>query len=222
MSMQATLNAEKREGVRKGANRKLRAAGRVPAILYGKDHDPTLLSVDACEAGTLFQQISVENTIIELKVKGDRSKIQALVREVQVSPARPDVLHIDFYKVQKGVKLEVEIPVTLEGIPNGVRHDGGVLEQLIHEIPVRCLPDQIPESLDIDVVGLNLHDSLHVSDLRVPEGIEVLLTAERTLCVVSAPRVVLEAAPAEPTGEEAEGAEPMAPAEGVEERGREA
>ena len=215
MSMQATLNAEKREGVRKGANRKLRAAGRVPAILYGKDQDPTLLSVDACEAVTLFQQISVENTIIELKVKGDGSKIQALVREVQVSPVRPDVLHIDFYKIQKGVKLEVEIPVTLEGIPNGVRHEGGVLEQLIHEIPVRCLPDQIPESLDIDVVGMNLHDSLHVSDLRVPEGIEVLLAAERTLCVVSAPRVVMEAATAEPTGEEAEGAEP---AEGVEER----
>ena len=218
MSMQVTLNAEKREGVRKGANRKLRAAGRVPAILYGKDQEPTLLSVDAREAENLFQQISVENTIIELKVKGHRSKIQTLVREVQVSPARPDLLHIDFYKIRKGVKLEVEIPVNLEGIPNGVRHEGGVLEQLIHEIPVRCLPDEIPESLDIDVVELSLHDALHVSDLRVPEGVEVLLDPERTLCVVSAPRVVLEAALAEPTEEEAEGAEPVAPAEGVEER----
>ena len=192
--MEATLNAEVREGVRKGANRKLRATGRVPAILYGKDAEPTLLSVDAREAERLFQHISVENTIIELKVKGDRSKIQALVREVQVAAVRPDLLHIDFYKIQKGVKLEVEIPVELVGVPNGVRNDGGVLEQVIHEIPVHCLPDQIPETIEIDVTGLDLQDSLHVSDLKVPEGVEVLMDPERTLCLVSLPRVVVEAA----------------------------
>ena len=100
MSAQATLKAEIREGVRKGANRRLRATGRVPAVLYGKDHEPTLLSVDAREAERLFQQISVENTIIEIKLKGDSSKIQALVREVQVGAVRPDLVHIDFYKVQ--------------------------------------------------------------------------------------------------------------------------
>lgn len=196
MSMQATLNAEVREGVRKGANRKLRATGRVPAVLYGKDHAPTLLSVDAREAEHLFQQISVENTIIEIKVKGDKSKIQALVREVQVGAVRPDLVHIDFYKVQAGVKLDVEIPIELVGVPNGVRQEGGVLEQVIHEVPVRCLPDQIPESIELDVTALNIGDSLHVSDLRVAEGIEVLMDPERTLCLVSVPRAVVEAVPA--------------------------
>ena len=213
MSTQVTLSAEPREGVRKGANRKLRATGRVPAVLYGKDHEPTLLSVDAREAERLFQQISVENTIIELKVKGDSSKIQALVREVQVGAVRPDLVHIDFYKVQAGVKLEVEVPVELVGIPNGVRQDGGVLEQVVHEVPVRCLPDQIPESISIDVTALGIDDSLHVSDLRVAEGVEILMDPERTLCVVHLPRAAEEAAApgeapvTEVIGEKAEGEE---------------
>jgi large subunit ribosomal protein L25 len=199
MAIQATLNAEAREGVRKGPNRRLRASGRVPAVLYGKDHEPTLLSVDAREAERLFQQISVENTIIEIKLKGDSSKIQALVREVQVGAVRPDLVHIDFYKVQAGVKLEVEIPIELVGVPNGVRNDGGVLEQVIHEVPVRCLPDQIPESFQVDVTALEINDTLHISDLKVAEGIEILMDPDRTLCVVQIPRVIEEptAAPAE-------------------------
>ena len=195
MATSATLNAETREGVRKGANRKLRATGRVPAVLYGKDHEPTLLSVSAREAERLFQQISVENTIIEIKLKGDSSRIQALVREVQVAAVRPDLIHIDFYKIQAGVMLEVEIPIELVGIPNGVRNDGGILEQIIHEIPVRCLPDKIPEKIQIDVIPLGLHQSLHVSDLVVPEGVEILMDPERTLCLISVPRAVVEAVP---------------------------
>ena len=218
MSTQATLNAEIREGVRKGANRRLRATGRVPAILYGKDHEPTLLSVDAREAERLFQQISVENTIIELKVKGDSSKIQALVREVQVGAVRPDLVHIDFYKVQAGVKLEVEVPIELVGIPNGVRQDGGVLEQVIHDVPVRCLPDQIPESIQIDVTALMINDSLHISDLKVAEGVEILMDPERTLCVVQPPRAEEEpTAPAEAPVTEVIGAEKAEGEESAEE-----
>ena len=207
MSTAVILSAEKREGIRKGANRKLRASGRVPAILYGKDTKPSLLSVDAREAERLFQKISVENTIIDLKVKGDRTKIQALVREVQVAALRPDMLHIDFYKIQKGVSLEVDIPVELSGIPNGVRNEGGILEQLIHEIPVRCLPNQIPESIKIDVTDLDLQGSLHVSDLAIPEGVEMLMDSERTLCVVSAPRVIAEPEVEEPVETEVIGDE---------------
>ena len=207
MSTAVILSAEKREGIRKGANRKLRASGRVPAILYGKDTKPSLLSVDAREAERLFQKISVENTIIDLKVKGDRTKIQALVREVQVEALRPDMLHIDFYKIRKGVSLEVDIPVELSGIPNGVRNEGGILEQLIHEIPVRCLPDQIPESIEIDVTDLDLQGSLHVSDLAIPEGVEMLMDSERTLCVVSAPRVIAEPEVEEPVETEVIGDE---------------
>ena len=106
----------------------------------------------------------------------------------------------------------------LSGIPNGVRNDGGILEQLIHEIPVRCLPDQIPESIDIDVTGLDLQDSLHVSDLAIPEGVEMLMDLERTLCVVSVPRVIAEPEVAEPVDTEVIGDETTETPE-AEERG---
>ncbi len=212
MAIQATLNAEKRAGIRKGANRKLRATGHVPAILYGKGQEPLPLSVSAREAAHLFQQISVENTIIELTVEGE-DKIQALVREVQVASVRQDLLHIDFYKIQKGVKLEVEVPVNLEGVPAGVRNEGGTLEQILHEVPVRCLPDQIPEEISVDVTGLQIHDSLHISDLRAPEGVEILADPEQTLCIVSAPRLEVEPVPAEAPVTEVIGAEPREGAE---------
>ena len=129
------------------------------------------------------------------------------MREVQVAAIRPDLIHIDFYKIQKGVSLEVDIPLVLSGIPNGVRNEGGVLEQLIHEIPVRCLPDQIPESIEVDVTVLDLQDSLHVSDLAISEGVEMLMDVGRTLCVVSAPRVIAEPAPTEAIDTEVIGAE---------------
>ena len=212
MAIKATLDAEKREGTRKGANRKLRATGRVPAVLYGQGGEAVTLSVDARQATHLFQQISVENTIIQLKVKGE-DDVQALVREVQVASVRPDLVHIDFYKVQKGVKLEVNVPVELVGTSNGVRNDGGILEQVVHEVAVRCLPDQIPETIEIDVTALELHGSLHISDLKVPEGVEILEDAEQTLCVVSAPRLEVEpVAAAEAPVTEVIGAEPTEPA----------
>jgi len=210
MAIKPTLNAEKREATRKGANRKLRVTGRVPAVLYGQGGEAVKLSVDAREATHLFQKISVENTIIDLKVKGG-DDVQALVREVQVASLRPDLVHIDFYKIQKGVKLEVEIPVELVGVPNGVRNDGGILEQIIHEIPVRCLPDAIPESISIDVTKIELHGSLHVSDLQVPEGVEVLMDPTQTLCIVSAPRIEVEPVAAEAPVTEVIGGEPALP-----------
>jgi large subunit ribosomal protein L25 len=218
MAIKATLGAEKREGTRKGANRKLRATGRVPAVLYGQGGEAVTLSVDAREATHLFQQISVENTIIQLKVKGE-DDVQALVREVQVAAVRPDLVHIDFYKVQKGVKLEVNVPVELVGTPAGVKNDGGILEQVIHEVAVRCLPDAIPERIDIDVTALEMHGSLHISDLSVPDGVEILDDPEQTLCVVSMPRLEVEpVAAVEAPVTEVIGAEPTEPAATEEEK----
>ena len=218
MATRPTLNAETREGTRKGANRKLRVTGRVPAVLYGQGGEAVTLSVDAREATLLFQKISVENTIIDLKVKGGED-VQALVREVQAASLRADLVHIDFYKIQKGVKLEVEIPVELVGVPNGVRNDGGILEQIIHEIPVRCLPDAIPESIQIDVTKVELHGSLHISDLQVPEGVEVLADPTQTLCLVSAPRLETEPVAGEAPVTEVIGAEPAEGGAGEEKKG---
>ena len=203
MSMSRSLTATKREGTGKGAARKLRHSGRVPAILYGKDMDPVHLSVDAKEVEHLFHEISWENTIVDLAIEGEKEPHQILVREIQSRPDRPQhPLHIDFLRIQKGVAVDVDIPVNLVGVPVGVRLHGGVLEQIVHELPVRCLPSLIPESIEVDVSGLNLDDSVHVSDLPLAEGVSVTIDPKRTVCLVATPRVEKE-----PEVEAAEGAE---------------
>jgi large subunit ribosomal protein L25 len=210
MTTTKSLTATKREGTGKGAARKLRHSGRVPAVLYGKDMEPVHLSVDSKEVEHLFHAISVENTILDLTIDGEKDSHQILVREIQSQPDRPQVpVHIDFLRIQKGVKVDVEIPVDLVGVPVGVRMLGGVLEQVIHELPVRCLPALIPESIEVDVTGLSLDDSVHVADLNVPEGVEVTIDTKRTVCLVAAPRVEKEPEPAE--GEVVEGEEGAEP-----------
>lgn len=209
MSTEATLRAEAREDFGKGAARKLRASGRVPAVLYGEGGKAMSLSIDAREAQHLFQAISVENTLVDLDIAGEKARVRTLVREIQVHPFRPTLLHVDFYRIQMDVMVEVEIPIHLVGVPDGVRSSGGILQQTIHELPVRCLPGHIPDSLDIDVSGLELGASIHVSDIHFGEGVEVLVEADRTVCSVVAPRVTaeeIEGVAAEEIGAELEGA----------------
>ena len=217
MSTHATLNAEKREDKGKGAARRMRAEGRVPAVMYGKDEEAMSLSVSAREAEQLFQAISVENTIVDVKIKGTRSPVATLVREVQVHPYRPQLVHIDFYRIRKDVAVEVDIPVHLEGVPEGVKSQGGVLEQIVHELPVKCLPEEMPEEFRIDVSGLEIGDAVHVSDVPVPEGVEVMIDRERTICTVVTPRVI----ETETEEEEAEVEVLSAAGEGAEAEGEE-
>jgi large subunit ribosomal protein L25 len=203
MSTQVTLNVQRRDGTGKGAARKLRSGGRVPGVVYGRDAETFAVSVDAKEAEYLFHAITVENTIVELKVEGDKQSFPTLVREIQVHPARPALVHVDFYRIQKGVKVDVEIPVHLEGIPQGVKLSGGMLQQVIHELPVRVLPSDIPDSVAIDVTGLDIGDAIHVSDLDLGEGVEILIDLDHTVATVMAPRAIVE----EEAEEEIEGAE---------------
>lgn len=186
MSMHATLKAEKRDRAGKGAARKLRAAGKVPAVVYGQGGEALAVTVDAHDARYLFERISVENTIISVEVEGE--SFETLVREIQVHPSRADLLHVDFYRLQKGVKVDVEIPVHLNGTPVGVKSHGGVLQQVIHELPVLTIPSLIPDSFEIDVSGLDVGDSLHVSDIELPEGVEVQLEMDQTVCSVIVPK----------------------------------
>jgi large subunit ribosomal protein L25 len=211
MSTNATLSATRRDGTGKGVARKLRAQGQVPAVVYGKDMESVHVQVDAHEAEHLFKGISVASTIVDLNIDGEKRPLPTLVREVQTHPYRPELLHIDFLRIQKGVAVEVEVPLHLEGTPEGVRTDGGILEQIVHEIPVKCLPSKIPEAIVVDVTGLNVGDSLHVSDLDADEDVQILMDADRTIVNVAAPRVIEEVV--EEVVEEAEGEEPTAAAE---------
>lgn len=192
MSMHATLKADKRDATGKGVARKLRAAGRVPAVVYGQGEEALSITLDAAETLHLFHNISVENTIVDLTVEGEGESFQTLVREIQMHPHRPDLVHVDFYRLQKGVKVDVEIPVHLVGTPEGVKSGGGVLQQVIHELPVSVIPSKIPDSFEVDVSALEVGDSLHVSELELPDGVEeVGLEAERTICTVVLPRAAV-------------------------------
>ena len=187
----AALSAQPREGTGKGSARKLRAAGRVPAVIYGHGEETRMLSVDAHELVTLFSKIRVENTVITMNIEGEAQASQALVREVQRHAYRDDVVHVDFYQIHAGEAITVGVPLRLLGNPPGVKA-GGVLQHALNEIEVRCMPDRIPATLDVDISSLEIGDSVHVSDIPQPEGVEFLIDAERTVCSVMAPTLAVE------------------------------
>lgn len=211
----ANLKAKKRDESGKGSARTLRREGRVPAVIYGRELEPVHLSVDAHEAQKLFHSISVDNTIVDLDVEGEKKPYQTLVREIQMHPWRPVMQHVDFLRIQEGVAVDLEVPIRLSGVPAGVRLGGGVLEQMVHDLPIRCVPSKIPEAFELDVTGLEVNQSLHVSDIKLAEGVESRIPADRTICLVAIPRLVEEAVTVAPTVEGAEGAEGAAPAEGA-------
>jgi len=192
MSNAATLPAQKRDGTGKGVARKLRTAGRVPAVLYGRDLEPVHLSLEVREAEHLFHSISVDNTIVELAVEGEKEAYQTLIREIQVHPLRLSLTHVDFLRIQKGVTVDVNVPLHLVGTPEGVKNSGGVLEQIIHDLAVRCIPSNIPESIDVDVAHLDINESLHIYDIEFGEGVEVMIEQKRTICSVAIPKVIEE------------------------------
>lgn len=190
MSQTVTLKAETRTRSGKGVARKLRAVGRIPAVVYGQGHDAITITVDAHEADLLFHRISVENTIVELDIDGQKERIPTLVRDVQVHPFKPNILHIDFYKFEKGVEVEVEIPLHLHGTAPGVKLEGGRLQQVIHDLPVACIPSLIPDEIVYDVSHMKMGDVAHVSDLEIPEGVRVTIDPERTIVVIDTPRAI--------------------------------
>lgn len=213
-----TLGAERREGTGKGVARKLRQAGKLPAVVYGRDMDPIHISIDAHKAELLFRSIPVDNTVVELTIEGDSTPHQTLIREIQTHPYRAYLVHVDFLRIQAGVKVDMNVPLHLIGDPVGVRDHGGVLEQTIHDIPITCIPSAIPESIDVDVSALDLNDTLHISDLVVAEGVEIQLPPERTICSVSVPRAAIE----EKDADEDEAGEPeVIGEEGGDEEGEE-
>ena len=207
MSANAELAARRRSETGKGAARKVRAAGLVPAVIYGKDLDTTPLTVDAKEAGHLFHSISVDNTIVNLRIDDEAKETETLVREIQMHPFRPEILHVDFYRLQRGVAVEVDVPINYVGTPEGVRQ-GGNLEMILHELRVKCVPSKIPEIVEIDTSALEIGDSIPAGDVEMGEGIELVTHPVRTLCLVAVPKV--DAADAvEEAEEEEEPEEPV-------------
>lgn len=209
MTDKTILKALRRNGAGKSVARKMRQAGQTPAVLYGGDEEPVHLGLNTHDADYLFRSISVENTIVNLEVEGEKGSVQTLVREIQTHPWKETLLHVDFLRIQKGVAVDVEIPLQLVGTPEGVRLEGGSVEQIIYEIPIRCIPSKIPEVIEVDVSGLNVGDVIHVSDVEFDKDIEVTIAQERTICSVAAPKAEEEVV--EEEAEEEEGAADASP-----------
>lgn len=202
------LKAEPRNDVGKGAARKTRAAGRVPAVLYGPELEPHRLSVDERELWHALHTDAGTNVLINLKLDGET--FLTMPREVQRDIVRGTLLHVDLLRIRKDVAIQVDVPVHLVGDSVGVK-EGGVVEHHLWELKVECLPTQVPESIEADIAQLSIGDSLHVSDLRVPQHITVLTPPDETLVSV-VPPPVLEVPEAEvPEEEGAEAAEGEAP-----------
>jgi large subunit ribosomal protein L25 len=197
----ASLSAETRTESGKGVARKLRAAGRVPGVIYGHAREAQSLSLVARDLEKLLSQIAVSSTVVELSLGGATTR--TLIREIQRHPFKKNILHVDFQEMVAGEKVTVKVPLVFVGVPEGVRLSGALLEQILHSIEVLVDPASIPNHIDVDVTHLAMGHSLHVRDLKLPEGIEVLSDEDATICAVIAPRAVVEAT-AEPGAAEPE------------------
>jgi large subunit ribosomal protein L25 len=185
-----SFNATARDAVGKGAARTLRSKGQVPAVIYGHGREPQPLSLDARDLDKMLGHIQAESTVIEVTVGGATAK--TLIREIQRHPIKRQILHVDFQALVAGEKVTVSIPISLTGVPEGVRLGGGVLDQTLRELEIEVDPSSIPDHIEYDVTNMVIGDSVHVSDLHVPEGIQVLDDPETSVAVLAAPRAVIE------------------------------
>ena len=205
MAQIVQLTAEPRTPRRKAGAKATRNAGRIPAVIYGRGREPAPLSVGAFEFGRLLEKITPASTIVELTVSG--TTVKTLIRELQRHPLKPGITHVDFYEIHADEKLRLEVPVHLIGIPDGVRNQGGTLDQVLRTIEIEVLPADIPERVELDTTALVIGKSLHVSDLVIPNA-EFLTDATLTICTVVPPRVEeVAAVVAVAEGVVAEGAE---------------
>ena len=203
MSKQVSLAAQARSGNGKGEARSLRRQGRVPAIAYGAELDPTPISVDSLELYHALHTDAGSNAILRLDVAGDTHL--ALAREIQRHPVRRDVLHVDFVTVSRNVKVSVDIPIHLEGVEEAPgTQEGGVISQELYTLAVDVLPLEVPDSVTIDASAMQVGDTLRVSDLTVPEGVEITVDEETTVATCVVPQMDV---PEPGEGEEAEGEE---------------
>lgn len=186
-----TLEARERKETSKSSRNKLRREGRTPGIFYSKRIKP--VSIDVSERALHPLVFTSKTHLISLKIEGSEEQ-ECIIKDIQFDPVTDRVIHFDLIGLTKGEKIQLEVPVQLIGSPVGVK-EGGVLQHVLHRLQVECLPRYIPEHLTLDIAGLKLGDSIHVSDLNF-ENLTILNTADSLVASVVHPKVKEEAAPA--------------------------
>jgi large subunit ribosomal protein L25 len=220
------LTALPRSVTRRAGVNKLRSAGRVPAVIYGSKIKAQSLEISAKEIGDLIHHSASENLLVDLAVKDDtQPKRLALVQEIQHHPLSGRVLHVDFHEVSATEKVTVMVPVETVGEAVGVKTGGGILEHVLFKLKVRALPKDLPDQISIDVTSLELGKSIHIGEIKLADGVEIIGSKTAPVVSCALPRseeeeaAAAEAAPAaagdvEMIKEKKEEGEEAAPAKG--------
>ena len=200
------LEVKKRDNSGTQVCRKIRKSGFVPAVVYGLEEEPMPVEVAFGDIESA-RRSGGEHAVIDLKImsgENDERVVPVIVRDEQFHPVRGELMHVDFYRVNLNKEITSEVPLETFGEPAGLQF-GGILEHSLRDLEVRCLPDKLPEKIELDVSALNIGDSLHVSDITAPEGVEILNELDMMVVSLIPPRMEEE-----PEAEEAveEGAEP--------------
>jgi large subunit ribosomal protein L25 len=187
MSDQLTLSAETRNGAGKGASRELRRQNRVPAVIYGNKQEPELIHVEEKALVKLLMTGHFSNSVVEIELGG--KKQITIPKDVAFHPVSDRPMHVDFLRIVKGAKVDVEVPVMFvnEGASPGLKR-GGVLNIVRHELELICENDKIPDAIQIDVSGFDIGDSIHISNVKLPKGSESKITdRDFTIATIVAP-----------------------------------
>jgi large subunit ribosomal protein L25 len=215
----AKVNVDVRSAAKKGAARRVRGGGQVPGVLYGRKREPIAVTFNEKELLSSLDKDKKKNTVLKLTVRagGKSEEVTAMVRDAQINPLSRRLVHVDFLAVDLNAEVRVSVPLVLTGKPVGVTN-GGNLHQSMHLVPIAAKPAQIPTKLEVDVSALDIGDALHVSDLKLGEGVRVALDAKEAIASVVAPKAekVEEVAAAPVEGAvPAEGAAPAGAAPGA-------
>lgn len=203
-----------RRSERGGANaRRLRRAGRVPGVVYGRKSESIPVSAESVNLATVLRAATRGNVMLDLKIPGESGAVKAIFREVQLDPVHDTPLHCDFQRISLDEKFHVKVHVHVVGVADGVKNFGGILDHHLREIELNCLPMEVPNRIDVDVTNLGIGDSFRVGDLKL-EGIEILDDPQASILSVVPPTVLKEATTAAEGEGEGEGAEVAATAEG--------
>jgi large subunit ribosomal protein L25 len=217
------LVAEFRETQGKGASRRLRRDGKVPAILYGGHLEPRALTLSHQKLAIMLENERFYSTILNLQV-GEETQA-AILKDVQRHPFKNAIVHIDFQRVEDNEKIRISVPLHFKGeaVSPGVKSQGGLVSHMRTEVEVTCLPKDLPEFIEVDISGLSLNESIHLSELRIPAGVQLVELAKEDAAVVAIhspraeepePAAAAAAAPAAAEGAAAPAAAPAAAAPG--------
>lgn len=186
-----TVSVRVREQIGKNANRRLRAAGEIPAVVYGAGADTAAIRVDAKMVQGLIREEG-ENAVFLLQLEGTDRTRHTMIRDLQWNPLTGALVHIDFQRVKMDQEVQVSVPIELVGTPEGVRNEGGMIEFVTREVGVICLPGDIPSSIELDVEQLHIGQHVEVSDLELPDAVQLDADENRVVVSVSAPKLADE------------------------------